>query len=26
VYVVGPVTEPDPSAWVTRVCLPVATA
>jgi hypothetical protein len=24
--VVGPVTEPDPSAWVTRVCLPVATA
>ncbi|WP_147794929.1 GyrI-like domain-containing protein [Cellulomonas sp. Y8] len=26
VYVVGPVTESDPAAWVTRVCLPVAEA
>ncbi|RMI08876.1 MerR family transcriptional regulator [Cellulomonas triticagri] len=26
VYVVGPATEPDPTAWVTRVCLPVAAA
>lgn len=26
VYVVGPTTEPDPSAWVTRVCLPVTGA
>lgn len=26
VYVVGPTAEPDPAAWVTRVCLPVAPA
>ena len=26
VYVVGPDANPDPAAWVTRVCLPVAEA
>ncbi|WP_449385960.1 MerR family transcriptional regulator [Cellulomonas soli] len=26
IYVVGPQTDPDPAAWVTQVCLPVAPA